>query len=82
MHRIHHHTPACREVAKHLQEELDARLQSRACRELRKHLAHCPNCTAYLDSLRKTVLLYRRFPDPHTPKRMREKLFAVLKLQS
>ncbi len=80
MRRIHRHSPACWQVAKHLQEELDARLQSRACREIRKHLAQCPNCMAYLDSLRKTVLLYKRFPDPHTPKRMRAKLFAVLKL--
>lgn len=82
MHRIHRHTSACRNVARHLQEELDARLQSRACREIRKHLAQCPNCTAYLDSLRKTVLLYRRVPDLRTPTRIREKLFAVLKLHS
>lgn len=80
MQQIHRHTLACRKVARHLLEELDGDLQSRACSEIRKHLAQCPNCTAYLDSLRKTVLLYRRFPDPHTPKRIREKLFAVLKL--
>jgi hypothetical protein len=82
MQRLHRHNPNCRKVAKHFQDELDAELQSRACKEIRKHLALCPNCTAYLDSLRKTVLLYKRFPDPHTPKRMREKLFAVLKLHS
>lgn len=80
MQKIHRHTSTCRNVARHLQDTLDAELQSRACREIRKHLADCPNCTAYLDSLRKTVLLYKRFPDPHAPKRMREKLFAVLKL--
>ena len=73
---------ACRKVARYLQEEIDAGLQTRACREIRRHLKQCPNCTAYLDSLRKTVLLYRRFPDPHTPKRMREKLFAILKLHN
>lgn len=82
MHKIHRHTPACRDVARHLQDELDSKLLSRACREIRRHLAGCPNCTAYLDSLQKTILLYKRFPDQHVPKRTRDKLFAVLRIRS
>jgi predicted anti-sigma-YlaC factor YlaD len=80
MQKIHRHTEMCKKVAKHLQEELDTQLRSRACREIKRHLESCPNCTAYLDSLKKTVLLYRRFPDPRVPARTREKLFAILKL--
>ena len=80
MKRVHKHSALCREVAKHLQNQLDAELLSPACREIRRHLRQCPNCTAYLDSLKKTVLLYRRYPDPHTPAIMREKLFAILKI--
>jgi predicted anti-sigma-YlaC factor YlaD len=67
-------------VARHVQNQLDGELLSPACREIRKHLKRCPNCTAYLDSLKKTVLLYRRYPDSHTPAIMREKLFAILKI--
>ncbi|HTY35772.1 MAG TPA: zf-HC2 domain-containing protein [Bacteroidota bacterium] len=67
-------------MARHLQGELDTKLHARSCREIRKHLADCPNCTAYLDSLKKTVFLYRHYPDPRLPKRTRQRLFAILRL--
>lgn len=82
MHQRHRHTTGCREVATHLQFQLDSKLRTRACREIMRHLEHCPNCTAYLDSLQKTILLYRKYPDPQVPKRMRQKLLAILKLRS
>jgi predicted anti-sigma-YlaC factor YlaD len=80
MKRVHKHTALCREVAKHIQTQLDAGLRSADCRKIRKHLRRCPNCTAYLDSLKKTVLLYKRYPDPRVPSRTREKLWAILEL--
>ncbi len=80
MKRIHKHSALCREVARHIQNQLDAELLSPACREIRKHLRRCPNCTAYLDSLKKTALLYKRYPDPDVPARMREKLLAILEV--
>ncbi|MBM4159986.1 MAG: zf-HC2 domain-containing protein [Ignavibacteria bacterium] len=80
MHRIHRHTANCRNVAKHVQEQLDYGLSSGAYRKIKEHLERCPKCTAYLDSLKKTVFLYQRYPDPHVPKRMRQRLFAVLNL--
>ncbi len=80
--RRYKHTVACREVASHLQLQLDTKIRTRACREIRRHLEHCQNCTAYLDSLKKTILLYKKYPDPRVPKRMRQKLLAILKLQN
>jgi predicted anti-sigma-YlaC factor YlaD len=71
----------CLEVAKHVCGELDEHMNSAECRAIRKHLETCPNCTAYLDSLKKTVLIYRRVPNPRAPKRMRKQLFAKLKLR-
>lgn len=82
MHHRHKHTTSCREVAAHLQLQLDSNLRTRACREILRHLEGCPNCTAYLDSLKKTILLYKKYPDPRVPKRMRQKLLAILKLHS
>jgi hypothetical protein len=82
MRQIHKHTALCRDVALHIQNELDADLLSPECRDIKKHLARCPNCTTYLDSMKKTVLLYKRYPDPHFPAITRRKLFAVLKLRS
>ena len=70
----------CREVSRQLEERLDTELPKNALREVRNHLRHCSNCTAYLDSLKKTVLLYQCCPDPRKPARMRQKLFAILRL--
>lgn len=70
----------CLDVAKHVQLELDHALTQAACRQIRAHLRKCPNCTAYLDSLKKAVLLYQLVPSPHVSKKARERLFAVLRL--
>ena len=82
MKRVHKHTVLCREVARHIQNQLDAGLHTSACREIRRHLRRCPNCVAYLDSLKKTVLLYQCYPDPHLPAIARRKLFTILKTTS
>jgi predicted anti-sigma-YlaC factor YlaD len=76
----HRHTDACRPIARKLAEQLDGTLPRRSAAAIRKHLKHCSNCTAYLDSLKKTILLYRCYPDPRTPTRMRQKLLAILHL--
>jgi predicted anti-sigma-YlaC factor YlaD len=72
----------CRSVARQFEETLDKDLSRAARRLVRKHLAQCPKCTAYFDSLKKTVLLYRCCPDPQAPARMRQKLMAILKLHN
>ncbi|HEY9167750.1 MAG TPA: zf-HC2 domain-containing protein [Candidatus Kryptonia bacterium] len=40
-------------------EKVDRDLTSPTCRKLREHLEHCPDCAAYYDSLKKTIILYR-----------------------
>jgi hypothetical protein len=73
-------TVRCDDVLNHICEELDTKLSSAKCRELKRHLKQCPNCTAYLDSLRKTITLYSALPNPRVPQKARKQLFAVLKL--
>jgi predicted anti-sigma-YlaC factor YlaD len=75
IHRIN-----CSDVAKHVQVELDQRLSLGAFKRIKAHLRNCPNCAAYLDSLKRIVLLYRNAPPPRLPKKRRERLFAALKL--
>lgn len=72
----------CLEVAKHVCGDLDEHMDSPECRAIRKHLESCPNCTAYLDSLKKTVLIYQHISNPRAPKHMKKKLFAKLKLRT
>lgn len=71
----------CAEVAKHICDNLDSQLDTPRCREIRKHIHECPNCYAYLDSVKKTVHLYRVEPTPHVSPRTHRKLMAVLKLK-
>jgi predicted anti-sigma-YlaC factor YlaD len=42
-------------------EKVDRDLTSPTCKKLREHLAKCPDCAAYYDSLKKTILLYRNY---------------------
>lgn len=70
----------CTDVAEHICEHLDYKLDSRKCREIKKHLETCPNCTAYLDSMKKTVKLYHLVRNPRIPSSSRKKLYKVLKL--
>ena len=75
-------TVCCDDVLNHICEELDTKLTSAKCRELKRHLEQCPNCTVYLDSLRKTIMLYSSAPNPRLPQKARKKLFATLKLKA
>ena len=75
------HLIRCSEVAKHICDNLDSQLDSPQCREIRKHIHECPNCYAYLDSVKKTVHLYQVEEAPHVSERARRTLMAVLKLK-
>jgi len=74
-------TVHCPDVLKHICEELDTKLTTAQCRELKRHLSKCPNCTAYLDSLKTTIKLYSSVPTEHPPQKLRKQLFATLKLK-
>ena len=71
-------TVDCKAIYRHLCENLDAEINSPACAELRSHILHCRNCTAYLDSLKKTIRLYRNHALPEVTLPIEERLFAVL----
>ena len=49
----------CREVAKHICENLDEKINSPICRAIKKHLQACPKCSANLRSLKRAIGLYR-----------------------
>jgi hypothetical protein len=57
----------CKQALKHVCDNLDSSLNSRKCREIRRHLEACPDCRAYLDSLKQTISLYRNYPIPKAP---------------
>ncbi len=72
----------CKHVYEHICENLDQELDSPQCREIKKHLEACPDCMAYLDSLKKTVSLYRAVPAPKVPRSVHARLIKVITLSS
>lgn len=75
---LHIHTLSCAEIYTHLCDNLDSKLDSESCRRIKAHIAECKNCTALLDSLKKTIYLYRKYPAPKLPASAKKDLFAVI----
>ena len=69
----------CADVYLFICGNLDQDINSPRCREIRRHLEGCPDCTAYLESLKKTVVLYRSFPAPRLPRRVHLRLVKAIK---
>ncbi len=73
-----------REPCAHLLDELSAYLDGQAsaeiCDEIERHLIGCGDCRVVVDTLRKTVLLYRELPTPPLPAGARERLYRKLDL--
>ena len=70
----------CKHVLLHICENLDADLHSAKCREVRKHITQCPDCAAYLDSVKKTVSLYASAPIPGVPLGAHGRLLKAINL--
>jgi hypothetical protein len=71
-------TIRCRDVALHICENLDEKINSPLCHEIKRHLQECPDCSGNLVSLKKTVKLYRRYPTPKFSSACHNNLMAKL----
>jgi len=73
----------CKEAYLFICDNLDQPVDSPECREIRRHIADCPDCQSYLDSLKKTVSLYRSMPSPkHVPTSVHQRLMRVIQLKA
>ncbi|MEW6487017.1 MAG: zf-HC2 domain-containing protein [Thermodesulfobacteriota bacterium] len=50
---------SCKEILDNLSAYIDAELDPSLCEEIRRHMAGCDPCVAFLNTLEKTVVLYR-----------------------
>ncbi|MBW7889040.1 MAG: hypothetical protein H3C35_11895 [Bacteroidetes bacterium] len=81
-HSIKHlHSGSCADIYRHLCENLDSQFETEECKRIREHIEQCDTCSALLDSLKKTVYLYKQETVPAMPKTLEKKLFAVIKLK-
>jgi len=69
----------CSKVLRHIQTELDSKLNRTAYRKMQKHLKNCPNCMCYLDSLKKVVYLYRYYSDIRPDTTSHKKFWTTIK---
>ncbi len=70
----------CQEIKQQLSDYLDGELDPAVCAELEQHLRGCDNCRVMVDTLHKTILLYREYSRTPPPAGVHERLVRVLKL--
>lgn len=58
-------------------DELGEDLDSPQCRALREYVQSCPNCHAFVDSVKKTIRLYQGY-SPECSEEVHRKLFKIL----
>jgi anti-sigma factor RsiW len=76
------HDAHCQQLLEQICEYMDGELEPGMCVDLETHLAECADCRAALESLRKTVALYRRCAPDELPPEVRARLDAILDLDS
>ncbi len=77
---IGHPHPPCRQLRNLLSDYLDGELEAALCAELEAHLAGCPDCRVMVDTVRKTIILYRSQAPTELPAEVKDRLYRVLKL--
>ena len=76
-----HEHGECRKLLGSLSDFVDGDLEAQICAEIERHLVDCDNCRIVVDSLRKTVYLYKTTTEPAAvPEDVRERLFRCLDL--
>lgn len=71
----------CRHMLEDLSDYLDGEASAELCAEIEQHMLGCEDCRIVVDTLRKTVLLYRDLPPPSMPQNARRRLFQALDLE-
>ncbi|HAJ35887.1 MAG TPA: hypothetical protein DCL15_09355 [Chloroflexi bacterium] len=67
----------CEHLLADLSDYIDGEAADAVCAEIERHLADCADCRAVVDTLRKTIYLYRNLPQPALPEATRTRLLAA-----
>ncbi len=71
----------CRNLLSQLSDYIDGELEEALCAQIEHHLAGCPDCRAVVDTLEKTIKLYRATASrSEVPAEVQARLYKVLKL--
>lgn len=70
----------CRRMVSVFSDYLDRDLREAVCRKVDEHLKQCPDCRLYLDTLNRTITLYRGLGGVRVPRNVESRLFATIRL--
>lgn len=72
----------CHGLAASISEYIDGELSPELCLTLEQHMSECPNCTIVVNTLRKTIELYKQ-PDSeeYLPEDVRTRLYQRLQIE-
>ncbi len=72
-------TMKCKELLKLLNEYVDGTIDPSICAEFEKHLEGCNPCQVVVDTIRKTITLYKEGEPYELPIEFKEKLHNALR---
>ncbi len=70
----------CGDLLGELSDYLDGEASTQVCAEIERHISDCEDCRVVVDTLRKTIQLYRRSPRPSFSPAAAERLYRSLDL--
>ena len=77
-----HEHKNCRQLLGSLSEYVDGELDDELCNALEQHLEDCEDCRIVVDTLRKTVYLYRATATAEeVPADIRQRLYKSLNIE-
>ena len=71
----------CKDVIAQLSDYLDAEAAQDLCVSLESHFAECSSCRIYIDTVKKTISLYRSESPLDCPEQVRMRLHTILSLE-
>lgn len=70
----------CQDCLEKLSEFMDGEANEKTCEEIRAHLESSPKCRRCLESLEKTVDLFKQSPNERIPPDVQARLRAMLEM--
>ncbi len=71
---------ACHALLMELSDYLDETAPESLCVDIERHITGCPDCRIVVDTLRRTIYLYRQMPRTAMPEDARKRLYKALDL--
>jgi len=69
----------CKEILEKLSDYIDGDLDPQICQDLERHMQDCNPCLLFIDSLKKTITLYKYAASEPLPKEVHLRLHDYLK---